>query len=233
MGADDRAYLHIHGGAWIYGGGEFCRRNAVKAAASLGVRVYGIDYRKPPEHPFPAALDDCMALYRVLLDRYGAGNVVVGGGSAGGNLAAALALRAGEEGLPLPAGLVLLTPVLDCTESGDSAAVNAAADVVLSGLAPLIRLYAGGTPLNHPHLSPLFGDLAHGFPPTFLQAGTRDVLLSDSTRMHRKLYEAGLSAELHVFDGMPHGGFGGAAPEDAALDRAVARFVGACWAHAD
>jgi monoterpene epsilon-lactone hydrolase len=75
----------------------------------------------------------------------------------------------------------------------------------------------------------LYGDLAKGFPPTFLQAGTRDVLLSDSVRMHRALCEAGLPAELHVFEGMPHGGFGGGAPEDAALDRAVARFVAGLW----
>lgn len=226
--AGARVFLHLHGGGWIYGGGAFCAASARRMAATTGLTTFGLDYRKPPEQPYPAALDDCVALFRALIDRYGAENILVGGGSAGGNLAAALALRARAEGLPMPAGLVLLTPVLDCTESGDSAAVNAAADTVLSDLAPLIRLYAGGEALDHPYLSPLFGDLA-GFPPTFLQAGSRDVLLSDSARMHQRLLNAGAAAELHVFDGMPHGGFGGAAPEDRAVDRAVARFVAKLW----
>jgi acetyl esterase/lipase len=228
-GADDRAYLEIHGGALVHGSGEFSRTGARIQADHHGVRCYGVDYRMPPEYPYPAALDDCVGAYRALLERYSPANIVVGGGSAGGNLAAALALRARDEGLPLPAGLVLLTPELDLTESGDSFETNRVFDVVLpQPLMATNRLYAAGHDLAHPYLSPLFGDFAKGFPPTFLQAGTRDLFLSNTVRMHRALRRAGVAVELHVFEGMPHGGFMGA-PEDLELAAETRRFVAERW----
>jgi monoterpene epsilon-lactone hydrolase len=133
-------------------------------------------------------------------------------------------LRAREEGLPMPAALVLLSPEVDLTESGDSFAVNAGVDVVLPGsLMASNLLYAGGADLEDPYLSPLFGDVT-GFPPTLLLTGTRDLFLSNTVRMHRSLLAAQVSAELHVFEAMPHGGFGGA-PEDRVASREVTRFV--------
>jgi acetyl esterase/lipase len=187
----------------------------------------------PPEHPYPAALDDCLSAYRYLLASYEPSQIVVGGSSAGGNLAAAMVLRARDEGLPLPAALVLLTPELDLTESGDSFEVNRVVDVVLPGsLEASIAVYAGGNDLNHPYLSPLFGDFSLGFPPTFLQAGTRDLFLSNAVRMHRALRIVGSPVELHVFEGMPHGGFLGA-PEDYELRSEVRRFVTDHWGASD
>ena len=228
-GADDRAYLDIHGGGLVHGGGEPCRLGALIQADKLGVRCYAVDYRMPPEQPYPASLDDCLAAYRGLLERYAPGNIVVGGGSAGGNLAAALVLRARDEGLPLPAALVLITPELDLTESGDSFETNRMVDVMLP--VPLMStnlIYAAGRDLAHPYLSPLFGDFSRGFPATFLQAGTRDLFLSNTVRMHRALRKAAIPVELHIFEGMPHGGFMGA-PEDAELDHEVRRFVNESW----
>lgn len=221
----DRIYLDIHGGGLVMMGGEATRLMGLMAAARVGVATWSVDYRMPPDHPYPAALDDCLAVYRHLLGLYPAERIVVGGISGGGNLAAALALRARDEGLPLPAGLVLQTPKLDLTESGDSLTVLRGIDVMLR--APMIganRLYAGGADPAHPYLSPLFGDFSHGFPPTLLQAGTRDLYLSNAVRMHRALLKAGVAAELHVFEGMPHGGFGGA-PEDQDLAETIRRFV--------
>jgi acetyl esterase/lipase len=229
---EDRAYLEIHGGAMIHGAGEFCRTGGRMRADQHGVRTYAVDYRMPPEAPYPASLDDCLAVYRALLDRYAPQNIVVGGGSAGGNLAAALALRARDEGLPPPAGLVLMTPELDLTESGDSFETNRLLDVVLPH--PLMEtnlLYAAGRDLAHPYLSPLFGDFTKGYPPTFLQAGTRDLFLSNTVRMHRALRRAGVPVELHIFEAMPHGGFMGA-PEDLELAAEVSRFVAECWGRA-
>lgn len=224
------AYLDLHGGALVFGGGEACRAQARMQADQHGALCYGVDYRTPPEHPYPAALDDAVVAYRYVLERHQPSRVVVGGRSAGGNLAAAMLLRAKEEGLPLPAGLVLLSPQIDLTESGDSYQVNQMVDVVLPG--SLMRnheLYAGGADLSHPHLSPLFGDLS-GFPPTLLQSGTRDLFLSNAVRMHRALRRARVNAELHVFEAMPHGGFGGNTPEDQDLVNEVARFVRSRWA---
>jgi epsilon-lactone hydrolase len=151
-------------------------------------------------------------------------NVFVAGASAGGNLAAALLLRAKDEGLPMPAALVLLSPEVDLTESGDSFHTNLGIDHVLAPLMHVNLLYAGGHDLADPYLSPLFGDVT-GFPPTFIQTGTRDLFLSNSARMHRKLRASGVEAELHVFEAMPHGGFGGA-PEDLEVGVEVQRFLG-------
>ncbi|WP_166389385.1 alpha/beta hydrolase [Nocardioides ochotonae] len=207
--------VELHGGAMVSGGGELAWRASAPTAIRRDAITWAVDYRMPPEHPFPAALEDCLAVYREAVARHGAGRVVVSGFSAGGNLAAALVLRAREEGLALPAGLVLLSPALDLTESGDSFRTLRGA----AGLAPMplaSRLYAGGRDLADPHLSPLFGDVT-GFPPTFLQSGTRDLFLSNAVRMHRRLLDAGVPVELRVLEAAGHGGFGGATPEDEAL----------------
>lgn len=225
---DDCVYVDLHGGALVFGGGEACRTGGRRQADRHGMRCYAIDYRMPPEHPYPAALDDCIAAYRHLLESYPAEKIVIGGRSAGGNLAIAMLLRAKKEKIPMPAGLVLLSPQVDLTESGDSFETNRMIDVVLPG--SLLRsnlLYAGGEDLAHPYLSPLFGDL-EGLPPTFLQSGTRDIFLSNTVRMHRRLRQARVPAELHVFEAMPHGGFTGNTPEDRELVMEIERFVQDC-----
>ena len=221
------AMIDLHGGALVLGGGAACRVGTRRQADLHGLRCYGVDYRTPPYHPFPAALDDCLAAYRHVLAHHAPSKVVIAGRSAGGNLAAAMLLRARDEGLPMPAGLVLLSPQVDLTESGDSFAVNRTVDVVLPGsLMASNLLYADGTDLADPLLSPLFGDLV-GFPPTFLQSGTRDLFLSNTVRMHRALRRAGVPAELHVFEAMPHGGFTGRTPEEQELLGEVKAFVAA------
>ncbi|AMW83383.1 alpha/beta hydrolase [Pseudomonas yamanorum] len=219
------AYIDLHGGALVFGGGENARLAAGKHADLHNLTCYGVDYRMPPDHPYPAALDDCMATYRHVLAHHTPDKIVIGGRSAGGNLAAATVLRARDEGLPLPAALVLLSPEVDLTESGDSFQVNRTVDVVLPN--PLMStnlLYAAGADLSHPYLSPLFGDFAAGFPPTFVQSGTRDLFLSNAVRLHRALRRAEVPVDLHIFEAMPHGGFMGA-PEDAELSAEQVRFV--------
>jgi acetyl esterase/lipase len=223
--ADDvGVFLDVHGGAFTMGYGDACRAMTKLTAAQVQITTWGVDYRTPPDHPYPAALDDCLAVYRGLLDVEPPERIVVGGQSAGGNLALALMLRARDEGLPLPAALALLSPEADLTESGDSFATLLGVDPVLtSSLSDTIALYAGDHDLTDPYLSPLFGDFA-GFPPTLVQAGTRDLFLSNAVRVHRAMRSVGVDAELHVFEAMPHGGFFGA-PEDDELGREVHRFV--------
>lgn len=223
---DPRAYLDIHGGALITGGGDSCKGMGAMAAMRNRIRTWSVDYRMPPDHPYPAALDDCVTVYRELLRDHQAGQLVVGGSSAGGNLAAALVLRARDERLPMPAAAVLSSPEVDLTESGDSFNSNLGVDSVLTeSLMPANLLYADGRDLADPYLSPLFGDFTKGFSPTILSTGTRDLFLSNAVRMHRALRTAGIPAELHVTEAAPHGGFFGSSPEDAEIGYEVRRFI--------
>ena len=228
---DQRVYLDIHGGGFIWGGGELCAAMAVGTALRMAARVWAVDYRMPPDHPFPAGLDDCLAAYRALLAERPPDQIVIGGASAGGNLAAALILRARDEGLPLPAAVVLMTPGADLTESGDSHQTNQGLDPLIPGSArPSFLLYAAGQDLSHPYLSPLNGDFSLGFPPAILTTGTRDMLLSDTVLLHRALRRAGVPAELHVTEAGGHGGFMGRAPEDQEILAEVRRFADTHWA---
>ncbi len=225
-----RVRIDLHGGGMVLLAGKFAMAGAAMAAVRTGCVVYSVDYRVPPDHPYPAALDDTVAVYRELLKTYRPGDIVISGSSGGGNLAAAAALKIRDLGIPLPAGLVLLTPEVDLTESGDTFETNRHIDVVLkNGLPEMIKLYADGHDLTHPYLSPLFGDFTKGYPPTFIQTGTRDIFLSNSVRMHRALLRAAVEVELHVWEAMPHGGFGGTTPEDAELQAEIRRFMEKHW----
>ena len=223
-------YFDIHGGGFVAGGGEMCRMLAKIRAADYGARVFSVDYRLAPEHPYPAALDDCLAAYHAILEQVEASNLVVGGSSAGGNLAAALLLRARAEGLPLPAALLLLTPATDMTASGDSRTTNRLLDVSLyggAGSGP--AAYLGNSDPRDPYLSPLFGEFGADWPPTLLTTGTRDLLLSDTVMMHRRLREAGVDAQLLVTEAGVHVGFMGSAPEDRYIMDECRKFVRRAW----
>jgi acetyl esterase/lipase len=220
-------FLELHGGGFIMGGGECCRAFGIAALARTGIRTWAVDYRMPPDDPYPAALDDAVTAYKALLRNHRPEQIVVGGASAGGNLAAALILRARDEGLPLPAAAVILTPASDLTQSGDTFHTNFGVDTIISGeTTPLAQLYAPGQDLTDPYLSPQFGDFTKGFPPTLLASGTRDLLLSNTVRMHRALRAARVPADLHVLEAAPHGGFYGA-PEDEELNAEIRAFVSA------
>jgi len=224
---DGPLYLFIHGGAFVFGGGAFAKAQGARAAAALGVRTISVDYRMPPDHPYPAAPDDCVAVYKALLETHDPRRIIIGGSSAGGNLAAVAALMIRDQGLPTPAGVILLTPEIDLTEAGDSFRTNADLDVVLKRALPECNaLYAAGHDLRDPYLSPLFADFTRGFPPTLVQSGTRDLFLSNSVLIHRALREAGIDAELHVWEAMPHSSFGrGDTPEGDAVNAELRRFI--------
>lgn len=229
-----KAHLSIHGGGWVLFGGRHAMALAKITAMQYGCVTYAVDYRMPPEHPFPAGLNDCFAVYRALLKDFGAKNILVSGGSAGGNLAAALMLKIRDAGLEKPSALVLQTPVTDLTNAGDSWRV-------LYGLDPVLRdpdgvgstkLYLNGNDPRQPYLSPLFGDLATAFPPTHLITGTRDRLLSDTVRMHAALRAANIEADLYVSEAMPHAGFGQQTPEDQAILRDTRKWLDGRWPRA-
>ena len=233
--ADRRTFLYVHGGGLIVNAGERCRLMGLDAVRQSRVPTWAVDYRMPPDHPYPTPVSDCVAAYRALLAEHRPEEIVIGGDSAGANLAAAAILRGRDEGLPLPAAAVLISPQLDLTESGDSFATNLGVDNVLGkSLMPSNLLYADGHDLSHPYLSPLFGDFSLGFPPTVLTAGTRDLFLSNAVRMHRRLRSAGIDAELHVLEAAPHGMFFFTeAPERLEVEHDIRRFCSTHWGSAD
>lgn len=220
VAADSEACVYyVHGGGYTVGGGISAAYSGYGVAGISGLRTFCPDYRMPPDAPFPAALDDAVEGYRFLLERYAPEKIAVGGGSAGAGLAAACILKARDIGLPLPGAALLLTPEADLTESGDTFETNYLVDVVLKQrLTNSILLYANGHDLTDPYLSPLFGDFSKGFPPTLLTAGTRDMFLSNAARFHRALRALEIDAELHVWEGMPHGGFFGTREDRESLD---------------
>ncbi|MFJ4295665.1 alpha/beta hydrolase [Curtobacterium sp. NPDC089689] len=221
--ASDSVILDIHGGAMILGGGDLAGLIARRSAHGTGRLHWAVDYRMPPDHPFPTPVDDVATVLDYLIGRIGAEHVAVMGGSAGGNLAVAALVRRRDQHRPMPAALILEAPEVDLTESGDSFVTLAAASNTLQSLLPVNRLYAAGRDLADPALSPLFADL-HGLPPTLLWTGTRDLFLSNTVRLHRALIAAGTEAHLHVWDGMPHGGFPDA-PEGQEVNSTVRQFL--------
>ena len=231
VGTDDpRVYLTIHG-AWISGGGELARMGAAMTAGGLSVRTWAVDYRMPPYHPYPTPLDDCLAAYRALLQDHRPQDIIIGGMSGGANLTVATILRARDEGLPLPAAAVVNTPPIDLTKAGDTHQTSKGVDVSYNDeeLEIVFQLYTDGHDRQDPYVSPLFGDFTQGFPPTVLTTGTRDFLLSDTVRLHRKLLAAGVPAELHVWEGAPHFMFLGMAPEDHERVAQVREFCERQW----
>jgi len=202
----DRTILYLHGGGYCIGSIGTHSRLAADLSRTAAARLLLLDYRLAPEHPFPAALDDAMCAYRWLLDKQvQPRQVAIVGDSAGGGLTAATLLALRDEGQPLPAAGVCLSPWLDLTLSGGSMDAKAAADPMVQR-APLKRMadaYVGGGDVRAPLASPLFGDLA-GLPPLLVQVGTAETLLDDSTRFAERVREAGGDVTLEVWDEMVH-----------------------------
>lgn len=223
-------FIYLHGGAYVYGGGPGSVFEAILIAADSGMPAIAIDYRKPPDHPFPTAVEDVIAVYRVLLRDYSPASLAIGGTSAGGGLALAAVHRMLDLRLPLPGALYAGTPWADLTDTSDSLHVNENIDRVLPAYDGLLhaaaRLYVGDADMIDPLVSPVYGDFA-GFPPTWIVSGTRDILLSDAARVHRKLRNAGVLAELNVFEGMSHAGYLNPpdSPESAEVYAALSLFL--------
>ncbi len=205
-----RLFIHVHGGAYVLGGGPASAAEAILIAHYAGIPVVSIDYRMPPDHPFPAAVDDVVAVWRSLLTERPAKSMALGGTSAGGGLTLASTLRFIELGLKTPGALWAGTPWADLTKTGDSHFTNEGIDrglVSYDGiLEDAANLYADGRDLKTPLISPVYGDF-EGFPPTYLVTGTRDLFLSDVVRVHRKMRVAGVVADLNVYEGVSHGDY--------------------------
>lgn len=200
-----RVLINLHGGGFNSDSGSLIE--GVPIANLAKIKVVSVYYRLAPESPFPAAVDDTVAVYRELLKTYRAPSIGIFGTSAGAILTAEVAVRLKQLGLPLPGALGIFSGLADFSRVGDTRQL-----FTLNGfpgqMEPvdadhLDNQYVGKTDRRDPVLSPLFADL-HGMPPTLLVTSTRDLLLSDTTIFHRALLRAGNDAELVVFEALPH-----------------------------
>ena len=203
---DRGVVLYLHGGAYCLHSPRVYRPLTASLARAADAPVFALDYRRAPESPCPAAIEDALAAYQWLLDR-GAEprRIGIAGDSAGGGMSVATAVALRDAGLPLPATLALISPWVDLGLSGDSMRTKSRYEVVMrrSWLEASSRMYRGGLPVDDPRCSPLFAELS-GLPPTLIQAGANDILLSDSERLAERLAATGVDVRLEVHEGMQH-----------------------------
>lgn len=201
----DKVLLNLHGGGFNSDSGSYTE--SIPIASYTGIKVVAVLYRLAPESPFPAAVDDAVAVYKELLKTYKPEHIVIYGTSAGAILTAEVAAKLKQQGLPLPAALGIFSGMGDFQRAGDSVAMYA-----LRGLAghldppdPVAHdpYYVAKTDPRDPILSPVYGDL-HGLPPTLFVTSGRDLLLSGTINLHRAYLNAGVDARLVVFDALPH-----------------------------
>ncbi|HEV8616290.1 MAG TPA: alpha/beta hydrolase [Methylomirabilota bacterium] len=205
-GSDRGTILYLHGGGYV-GGSPASHRPITAALARLGRRrVFSLDYRRAPEHRFPAAADDTLAAYRWLLAQgIAPGSLALAGDSAGGGLALSTLLRVRDERLPPPACAVCFSPWTDLTGSGESVRANDGRCAVLrpENMAAFAHTYLGAASPTDPYASPLFADLG-GLPPILLQVASTELLLDDARRVDDKLRRAGGTSRLEIYADMFH-----------------------------
>ncbi len=222
----ERVLINVHGGGFNSDSGSLTE--TIPLANLTQTKVIAVLYRLAPEHPYPAAVDDTVAVFKQLLKTYKPQNMTLYGTSAGAILTGEVAVRLRQLGLPLPAALGVFSGSADLSQAADSQAMYA-----LNGLSgPLsppskgetANQYLGSTGPKDPVVSPLYADLK-GFPPTLLITSTRDLLLSGTAIFHRALLRAGVNAQLVVFEALPHAFWNDPhLPESKEADAIMARF---------
>jgi len=196
--------LYLHGGAWTLGWTNSHRALAGHICRAAGCRALAVDYRLAPEHPFPAALEDCVTAYRWLLKTgHAPEKIVIAGDSAGGNLTLTSLMTLRDEGDPLPAAAVCLSPVTDLEGTGETFATSHDAGLTAGFVRAMIQHYAGEQDLRNPLLSPHYGSL-HAFPPLLIQVGEDELLLCDATRLADQARSAGVDVRLVIWPDMWH-----------------------------
>lgn len=204
----DYVLLQLHGGGYV-GTMHNAYRNFAVLYSELGhgMPVLTIDYRVAPEHPYPAALEDAVSAWEWLLQKgYREDKIIVAGDSAGGGLTLALALYLKDHGSHLPCGLIAMSPWTDMTASGESYQTNFEKDPLFGNTRDSLvynREYLGLEDPKNPYISPAFGDFS-GFPPMLIQAGSYEMLLSDSEMVAEKAKEQGVKVRFHIYEGMFH-----------------------------
>lgn len=226
--SQSQTIIFLHGGGFVNGSTKAYLQHIGRLARVCGVRVLSIDYRLAPEHPYPAALDDILVAWKYLLKTVDPASVTIIGESAGGSLALAATLRMRDENLPTPSGVVLLSPALDMSLSGESIKTRAQREVILNNrkINYYADVYAGVSSRNVPYISPVVADLT-GLPPLLIHVGTEEMLYSDSITIAEHAKRDGVACKLYVGKEMWHGWHvtAGFVPEAKRALEDVARFV--------
>ena len=202
--ADTRsALLYLHGGGYALGSIKSHRATAGQIAEAGNIRTLIIDYRRPPENPFPAALQDALSAY-TWLRKNGYQKIIIMGDSAGGGLALSTAISLRDDQAPLPLLVICLSPLIDVECTGESVITNAKRDPWLTtGIKTLFNYYVGQNDPRDPLISPLYADYTK-LPPILIHVGTDEILLSDSTRLAEKAKAAGMDVQIKIWQGMWH-----------------------------
>ena len=209
---ESKVILYLHGGGWIMGSPNTCRLLTIELAKATKMRVLSIDYRLAPEHPFPAALEDCVTVYQWLLSNdIKPENIIISGDSAGGNLTLTTLIKLRDDGISLPAGAVPISPATDLSYVDDISRLddlfikNGETDPILADLGIFwwSYVYVAGASSRDPLISPLFGDLT-GLTPILLQASSCEMLYSEILRFYERAKEAGVNVELQLWEDMTH-----------------------------
>ncbi|WP_116205740.1 alpha/beta hydrolase [Amycolatopsis circi] len=198
--------LYFHGGSFSLGSPHTAMALTANLVLRTGIRALSLDYRLAPEHPFPAAIEDCLAAYRSLLDDNDPSSIVFAGDSAGGGLTVTTTLAARDAGLPMPAGLVAFSPGLDHTRTGASMETKEGVDPFFTreSMGHTGELYLGGADPAQPLLAPAVHADLTGFPPILLQVGTNEILLDDSVRLAERARDADIDVILDITADVPH-----------------------------
>jgi acetyl esterase/lipase len=204
---DGTVLIYVHGGGFIGGSAHSSLISSGMMARATGRRVISVDYTLAPKGQWRLVTDQLTAVYKaVLATGVPPSRIGMYGESAGGNIIAGTAFKIRDEGLPAPAGLVLISPASDLTGAGDTRVTLKEADPILyaPSVQPAIDLYAPLADQRNPYVSPVYGDFAKGYPPTLIIGGTKEILLSDMVRLHRAIRAAGSDSRLELYEGMPH-----------------------------
>ncbi len=201
----DKVLINLHGGGFVSDNGSYTE--TIPMAGYSKIKVVSVLYRLAPDHPFPAAIEDAVAVYKELLRTYNPAHIAVYGSSAGATLTAEFAAKVKQLGLPMPGALGIFSGLDSFDRNGDSISIYSG-DGLSGHLDPPHAgtrnpWYAGKADPKDPTLSPIYGD-PHGFPPTLFVTSTRDMLLSGTVNLHRAYLNAGVDAHLVVFDALPH-----------------------------
>jgi len=202
----NKVIVHLHGGGYVTGGIHSHKMMCILLAKTLKMKVLLPEYRLAPEHPFPAALEDCVKVYRWMLAHgHAASNIILSGDSAGGGLCVATGIQLRSEKVPLPFALICMSPWVDLSNTSQSHDSNKPFEIILNTeiLKEWALLYTSKENLLNPLVSPVYADL-HGLPPMLIQVSSNEILFDDSVMLAEKAKADGVDVTLKIWNDLWH-----------------------------